>query len=373
MQTTPLTEHPSSPLVRVALLAYTFLIVYASLYPFADWHQFGVSPFAYLTEPFPHYWTIFDVSIDILGYIPFGFLLMLACYPFLSRWPAAILSFVVGTFVSGSMEAIQTFLPSRVASNLDLFTNSLGTLIGVIIGCLMTPLLLEKDLLRQIRVRWFTSNMSHGLIIVVLWPFAQIYPQGYLFGLGQIVPTLSKWMSVYLDIPLDLAALLRQGMLLTTEQYWLSETMITCCGLIGAVLLFLCLLQSEAPKARLVTVLIIACLSLKTLALALLFKPENAYSWLTPGAEAGLIVGCLMLYGLAFTPPKVQRHLSMFMLTISLLVINFVPGNPYFTDTMSTWVQGKFLNFNGAAQFLAILWPWLALWFLLHYRPARQH
>ena len=148
--------------------------------------------------------------------------------------------------------------------------------------------------------------------------------------------------------------------------------MITCCGLIGAVLIFLCLLQPRAPKARLVTLLIVINLSLKSLALALLFKPENAYSWMTPGAQAGLILGCLMLYGLAFTPARAQRQLAIFMLTTSLLVINFVPGNPYFTDTMSGWVRGKFLNFDGAAQFLSELWPWIAIWFLLHYRPAKK-
>lgn len=365
-------EHPSSPLVRVALLAYTFLILYASLFPFTGWHRTGVAPLAYLSEPFPHYWTVFDVSIDIVGYIPLGTLLVLACYPWLSRWWAAALSMLLGALLTGSMEAIQTFLPSRVASILDFVTNCLGVLAGVILGCVLTPWLLEKDLLKRIRSRWVVSNVSNGLIIVALWPLAQIFPQGYMLGLGQIVPTLSNWMNVYLDIPIDLGVIIRQGTELSIEQYWLSETIITCCGLAGAVLLLLCLLQPRAPKAQLVSLLILINLGVKTLALALLFKPENAYSWMTPGSQAGLIVGCLMLYGLAYTPARVQRHLAILMLTISLLVINFVPGNPYFTDTMSGWVQGKFLNFNGAAQFLSELWPWMAVWFLLHYKPLRS-
>ena len=185
------------------------------------------------------------------------------------------------------------------------------------------------------------------------------------------MPTLSGWITAILDVPVDLGEILRQGAELSIEQYWLAETIITCCGLIGAVLIFLCLLQRNAPKARLVTVLILITLGLKSLTQALLFKPENAWTWITPGAQAGLIVGCLMLYGLAFTPARAQRHLSLFMLVISLMVINFMPGNPYFTDTMSGWVQGKFLNFNGAAQFLSALWPWMAFWFLLHYQPDR--
>lgn len=358
-----------SPIVRIGLLAYTFLIVYASWYPFQGWHKVGASPLAYLTEPLPRYWTVFDVSIDVVGYIPFGLLLALACYPKLSRSWAVLFAIVVGTLVSGMMEAVQTYLPSRVASNLDLMTNAIGVTIGAIIGWILTPSLLQNDLLSEIRRRWFVPNMSGGFVIVLLWPLAQIYPQGYLFGLGQLVPVVSQWLNNYLDIPIDITDVLRQGADLTIEQYWLSETIITCFGLMGAVLILMSLFQQEAPKGRLVTLLIFATLAIKSLALALFFKPINAFSWLSPGAQAGLIIGCLMLYGLAFAPVRIQRHLAIFMLAVSLMVINFVPGNPYFVDTLSAWNRGKFLNFDGAAQFLSILWPWLAIWFLLHWRP----
>lgn len=357
-------EHPSSPLVRVALLAYTFLIVYASLYPFAGWHQVSIEPLAYLSQPLPHYWTIFDVAIDVVGYMPFGTLLVLACYPWIPRSWAMLVAVLIGTLVSGSMEATQTFLPSRVASNLDLATNSLGALAGALLGWILTPWLLERDLLKKIRQRWFVSKASNGLILVALWPLAQIYPQGTLFGLGQVVPTLSSWLNTDLGLPVDLGEFIRQGSVLSAQQYWLSETIITSCGLTGAVLTLICLLQNRAPRAVLAVILIALNLALKTLALALLFKPEHAYSWLTPGAQAGLIVGALMLYGLMPAPARVQRRLALLMLCLSLLVINIVPANPYFTDTMASWVQGKFLNFNGAAQFLSITWPWLAIWCL---------
>lgn len=373
MRTTSTTINSQpSPLVRLALLAYVLLIVYASWYPFKGWQKVGASPLAYLVEPFPRYWTVFDVSMDVIGYLPLGVLLVLACYPWLSRIWAAVFSILVATLISGTMEAMQTYLPSRVASNLDLMTNSIGAAIGVMLGCILTPWLLERDLLGQIRRRWFVPNTSKGLILVLLWPLAQIYPQGYLFGLGQLVPELSNWLSVYLTMPVDLGELIRRGAQLSVEQYWLSETIITCFGLIGAALILLCLLQPAAPKARLITLLILVTIMIKSLALALFFKPENAYSWFSPGAQAGLVVGSLMLYGLAFTPPRVQRHLAIFALTISLLVINVVPANPYFADTLSTWVQGKFLNFDGAAYFLSILWPWLALWFLLLYREENR-
>ena len=54
------------------------------------------------------------------------------------------------------------------------------------------------------------------------------------------------------------------------------------------------------------------------------------------------------------------------LLIAGLIAVNIAPTNPYFIATLETWVQGKFLNFNGAAQFLSLFWPFFALWFLLH-------
>ena len=64
--------------------------------------------------------------------------------------------------------------------------------------------------------------------------------------------------------------------------------------------------------------------------------------------------------------PMAQRRIAGLALIFSLLATNAVPANPYFVSTLQTWVQGKFLNFDGAAQFLSVLWPFLALWFLYH-------
>ena len=55
-------------------LAYAALIVYASLYPFADWRDQGIAPWAYLAAPWPRYWTAFDFGINVVGYMPLGFL-----------------------------------------------------------------------------------------------------------------------------------------------------------------------------------------------------------------------------------------------------------------------------------------------------------
>lgn len=356
----------ASAFARVGLLVYVLLVVYASWYPFSGWHDIGLKPWAFLFAPLPHYWTMFDLVTNVVAYFPLGLLMVFALHPNLRGLGALLLTVVCGLLLSGLMEAGQTFLPSRVSSNLDLLPNTAGTLIGAVAGMLLSRIFLEQSRVLQLRQHWFSHDAGRGLIVLALWPLAQIYPQSFLFGHGQIMPILSDWLSDQLAAPVDLAAALRNGMQLTAEQYWLSETIITACGLTGAVLTMLYLMRKQAPKVGLMVLAIAIVLSAKVLASALLFSPENAFAWLTPGAQGGLLAGAMMLSGLAFARPVVQRRLAVFSLLTSIVVVNLVPANPYFIATLQAWLQGKFLNFNGMAQFLSLLWPFFALWFLLH-------
>jgi VanZ family protein len=354
-----------SPMARAALVAYLLLIVYASWFPFSGWRGTGLSPFAFLNLTPPRYWTGFDVVVNIIGYVPLGMLIVPSLYPRLRGAWAVLLTALLGMLVSGAMEAVQTYLPSRVPSNLDFLTNSVGCCIGAFIGAAGARSYLNQSRLYQLRTRWFAPHASQGLVLLALWPLAQIYPQGYLFGHGQVLPIFSEWLSDWLDTSIDLVAMLRPGAAMSVEQYWLSETIITACGMAGAVLAMLCLLRRGAPRTALIAVMVGAALAVKTLSTSLLFTPDNAWVWITPGAQGGFIIGLIMIAGLAFAPTVAQRRLAVASLLLSLIVVNTVPVNPYFVSTLQGWVQGKFLNFNGAAQFLSLLWPFFALWFLI--------
>ncbi len=365
MTETTVAPRKGSPVARASLLAYLFLIVYASWFPFSGWHNQGLSPLIFLeSTSMPRYWTMFDAVINVVGYIPFGVLLVYAMYPRLRGIWAFLLAAACGGFVSGLMEGVQTYLPSRVSSNLDFYTNAAGCAFGALIGVCTARKLLEGSPLYRLRQSWFAPHASQGLVLLGLWPLAQIYPQSFLFGHGQLLPILSEWLSELLEMDIDLTAYVRQDLELTVEQYWLSETIVTACGMTGAALTLLCLLRKPAPRPLLIIGLIAAALLVKSLATALLFSPENAFVWVTPGAQGGFLIGAIMLAGLAFAPHLAQRRLAAATLLLSLVMINTTPVNPYFAVTLQTWVQGKFLNFNGAAQFLSLLWPFFALWFL---------
>jgi VanZ family protein len=355
----------ASPVARAALLAYLLLIVYASWFPFSGWRSSGLSPFAFLNLQMPRWWTGFDVMVNVVGYMPFGILIVLALHPRVrGPWAVAIAA-VVGLLVSGTMEIVQNYLPSRVPSNLDLLTNAGGCLAGALLGAWFAPMLLDRSRLYLLRQRWFAAHASQGLVLVALWPLAQVYPQNYLFGNGQILPLLSEWLSDWLDTDIDLVTMLRGDVPMSVEQYWLSETIITACGMTGAALTLLCLTRRGAPRLALMLALIGVGIVVKTLASSLFFAPDNAFVWVTPGAEGGFLIGLIMLAGLAFAPQVAQRRLAVVTLVLSLIVVNTIPANPYFVSTLQAWQQGKFLNFNGAAQFLDMAWSVIALWFLL--------
>ncbi len=359
-----------SAFARVSLLVYTLLIVYASWYPFSGRRDLGIKPFDYLWARLPYYWTGFDVWTNVVGYAPLGLLLVLAMHPHLRPWLAVLPATLAGVLLSACMEAGQTYLPTRVPSNLDLLTNAMGVALGALLGATCSRSFLYESRFLLVRQRWFPAEASRGLAVAGLWPLALIYPQNHLFGLGNLVPPLSGFFSDLLDTPIDLATTWLNNAQLSAEQYWLADVIVTACGLTGAALLLLQLLRRQAPRRRLLALYVLACIAAKSLACALFFAPQNAFVWISPSAVGGIMLGTMMIAGLSWAPPTAQRRVAALALILSLVVTNAVPANPYYLSTLETWVQGKFLNFDGAAQFLSVIWPFLALWFLYH--PAHR-
>ena len=119
-------------------LVYAALVVFASLFPFDGWRAQGISPAVFLWARIPPpYWTGFDVTINVLGYAPFGFLLALALLR--TGWPrsAVLVAALAGALLSLCMEYLQIYLPQRVPSNLDLVLNAAGALLGALLAALL--------------------------------------------------------------------------------------------------------------------------------------------------------------------------------------------------------------------------------------------
>ncbi|RZL30331.1 MAG: hypothetical protein EOP35_24015, partial [Rubrivivax sp.] len=89
-----------SVFARGGLVFYAFLIVYASWYPFSGWRSNGLPLSAFLFAPLPYYWTKFDLLTNIVGYMPFGVLLVFSLYPRLRGVWAVLLASVIAADTS---------------------------------------------------------------------------------------------------------------------------------------------------------------------------------------------------------------------------------------------------------------------------------
>jgi VanZ family protein len=362
-------QRQPSTFARQALAGLVALMVYASLYPFTDWRSLGISPFAYLLAPPQQYVTVFDVLSNVLGYMPFGALMVIALYP---RWrpaTATVLACLSGAVLSASMEAIQTYLPTRVASNLDLGANALGALAGAFLMAPLTSPLLDRGWLRRLRLAWGRRHASFVLGLVLLWPFAQIFPQPLLFGTGDwprvlwehldvsVQGAMLNWAPALVNWPDRLGAGL-------APQWW--EALVSGLNVLAVCLLATLAMRPSAPRVRLLLALLVTTLIIKAGATLLQSQSGLWLGWLTGAGQVGMLLGLAAALATLRLPGIWRAALAYAALVLAIALVNLLPVDPYYDAVLTDWRQGRYLHFNGLAQWLSWTWPFAALVWLAH-------
>ncbi|WP_126447437.1 VanZ family protein [Sulfuricystis multivorans] len=335
--------------------AWTLLLIYGSLYPFADWRDTGVDPLAFLSSFWPRYFTGFDLAGNVLAYLPLGFFWTAALIRRLAPILSLILSVLLGAGLSLGVETVQNYLPSRVPSNLDFACNSVGALIGALLGLAGGRALLDGGRLNRWRERRLLAGAAGdaGLLLVALWLLTQLNPESTLFGSGNLRGLIG------LPAALDFAADRIRSFELATVA---AQT--AAIALIGARL-------ARAHPALYPLALILLALVVKSAALFVLMQGVHGLAWATPGTLAGLALG-LLLWGVAMAfAPAVRQAIAALALMIATVLVNLMPDNPYLADTLRVWQQGHFLNFNGLTRLTTALWPFFALPWLILSRSER--
>jgi VanZ family protein len=351
-------------------LVYVGLIVYASLYPFTGWRDQGIAPWDYLAAPLPRYWTGFDLVSNILGYAPLGFLLALSALRTGHGGKAVMRATLSAGGLSLLLEALQSYLPARVPSNVDFVLNLGGAWLGAV-----TATLLEKmgaiDRWSHFRARWFVADARGALVLLALWPVALLFPAAVPLGLGQVFERLESALAeLLMDTPflewLPVRDVEFQPLLPGAEMI---------CVMLGALipcLLGFCVIPAVSRRAVFVLAVLAAGVGVTALSAALSYGPAHAWSWISLPVKVGLGMTALLAFVMMNVPGRVSAGLMLLALGIFLSVINQAPNSAYFAHTLHTWEQGRFIRFHGVGQWLGWLWPYAALVYVLS-RVWGQH
>jgi VanZ family protein len=351
-------------------LAAICLIVYASLYPFTEWRDQGISPFHFLGAPLPQYWTGFDVAANLVGYVPLGFLLALSALRS-RRFSWAVTGAVLGAaLLSLTMETLQSYLPSRIPSNVDLALNTTGAWLGACCAWALE----ESGVVDQwsrIQVRWFATEARGALVLIALWPVALLFPAAVPLGLGQVFERLEgaladalantpflEWMPMR-DVELQ-------------PLVPLAQLASVALGALVPCLLAYGVVRTRWQRLAFSVAIMLAGVGGSALSSALTYGPEHAWAWLDLPVQVGLVLGALLALISLVLPRRGAPAVALLALAISLGLLNQAPADPYFAQTLQTWEQGRFIRFHGVVQWLGWLWPYAAMVYVLVRLSSRE-
>jgi VanZ family protein len=352
-------------------LAAISLIVYASLYPFAGWRDQDISPLRFLTAPLPRYWTGFDVAANLLGYAPLGFWLTLSVLR--SRHGSSAVSVAVASsaLLSLAMETLQSYLPSRIPSNVDLMLNAMGAWLGA--GCAWA---LDRagvvDRWSRIRARWFAQDARGALVLLLLWPVALLFPASVPLGLGQVFERIESALADALaDTPFLEWMPVREVELQPLVP--IAELVCVALGALIPCLLGYCVIRTLWQRAVFSVAVLALGIAVSALSAALSYGPEHAWAWLDLPVQAGLGLAAVLAGLMLVAPPRAAAALTLLALAIQLGLLNQAPEDPYFAQTLQTWEQGRFIRFHGVVQWLGWIWPYAALLYVVARLSGREH
>ena len=344
-------------------LIYAGLVVYASLYPFADWRDQGIAPWAFLGAPLPRYWTGFDLAINVAGYAPLGGLLALSSLRTGRVRHAIVVPVLAASVLALVMEMLQSYLPARIPSREDWLLNTFGAALGAVVTIILAKLG-AIDRWSQIRARWFVPQSHGGLVLLALWPLALLFPPAVPFGLGQVMERLEEALAAQLvDTPF-----LEWLPVRDTELQPLvpgAEMLCVLLGLLIPCLLGFCVIRARIRRALFVLMAVGVGSAATALSAALSWGPVHAWAWLGSPVQVGMVMALLLALGLTLVPWRTSAALLLLSLGIYLSLLNQAPESAYFSQTLHAWEQGRFIRFHGLAQWLGWMWPYATLLYVL--------
>lgn len=335
-----MTHRERSKTLLVLLVGYLGLLTVGSLYPFWGWKPISTWSAGFLTDDLPRYITRTDVTTNLALYIPFGYLLALWLGQPHWRNLTVIPVVLLGAVFSLVMESLQLLLPMRYPSNLDIFLNSLGTLIGALLFLHHGRWLRARARLARWRQEWFRTGYRAdiGIGLLIFWAVSQLSLRPFP-GTG--------WLKLHLR-PMDMPP----SSLEEINPAWFLAVFVEI-ATVGAFMA--CFLRPGRYAAGLL-MLFISGFMLKLMAAALLLKLSVVGGVLSLETTLAFVIALWLL----MLPPisRRRRWVAVSLLVVTVLWRLLYVESPFFPDR-------SLLNLVGLAAFAAALWPWFALGLLV--------
>ena len=357
--------------------AWTVLIVYASLFPFDGWRwPPGVAIWDLLHLRWPRYFIAFDIASNLLGYAPLGLLICLARLRHGAKLVAAMGSaLLLGAGLSYAMELTQHLLPRRVPSLLDWVLNFGGVALGVLLAVLIQAMgWLNRW--QAMRDRWMERGNGGALTLLLLWPVALLFPTPVPLGLGQMSEVLrSALTAVLVGVPwadplaawLVVAAPTSPLPPLSPQAELLAVTL----GLLAPCLLAFAVVRPGWRRLGAAFGLLLMAVVGTTLSTALNFGPDHAMAWRTASTLLALALALLLAAAAMGLNERRAGALALVVFAGLVVLVQQAPTDPYFSQSLQGWEQGRFVRFHGVAQWVGRLWPYAAMLWLLGRVGAR--
>lgn len=366
----------ATALMRALGLLLLVAIIFATLYPLTHWGLRTANPFAFLRQGLPRWWTWFDVLSNVLAYLMLGTVLALGWLSRAHPGRAVLLVTLLCSLLSVSLETMQNYLPSRVPSLLDWIANSVGALGGAWIGTrLSRPLRQRQRRVTPTPERWYEQGPPSGWVLLLLWLSTQLVPQRLLFATGDFRmlaqrladgltagegPDLSAWADRLWDGPSPAA----YGMAI--------EAAVVMCAVCVTGSLVFTLVRGTRLRLVLLTLAALTAFGLRSIATQLIYGAGNAFAWLTPGAQGGLVVGAALLYALETLRSRARAAAAVLLALVGLALVNLAPEDRYFDSTLASAQAGQWVNLHGLLRLVSTLWPLAAIaWFWVRMRRSR--